>query len=473
MVAVPIRFGTSGWRGLIAQDFTFSRVRLVARAIAWWLRERTAVPRVLVGYDRRFFSEEFAQAAAEVLAAEGVEVLLSQAPLPTPAVAVGVVSRQLEGGINITASHNPAEYSGLKFTESNGAPCSVEQASEIERRIAYLLDRPEPVRRRQQTPSALTRVDCRSEYLERLEKLVACDRIRAAGVRVIYDAMHGCGADYLDRFLREHGVSVETLRAERDVLFGGHPPDPAAEHLSSLRGRLAEASSEALVVGLATDGDADRFGVVDAGGQFISPNHVLALLFDYLIVSRNWRRGVARSVATTHLLDRVAAFYGLPAYQTPVGFKYVGRYLLTGQVALAGEESAGLSVYGHVPEKDGVLAGLLVAEMVAERGPLAHQRQELFRRLGVERWPLRWNLPLRADMAARLQTWMNDPPERFLAYRVQAVDRTDGVKLLLDDDCWLLVRSSGTEAQVRIYAEADSLERTRQLLEGMRQWLLG
>ena len=469
MARVPIRFGTSGWRGIIADDFTFDGVRVAAAAIGRFLREQQPAPAVLVGYDRRFFSEEFARAAADALAAEGVRVVLGDGPVPTPAVAAGIVARRLSGGVNITASHNPAEYSGVKFSDATGAPCSVEQARRIEALAEELAARPRRRRRTSAAPAEMA--DCARDYFDRLATILRLDRIRAAGLHLFYDAMHGCGAGYLDRLLAEHGIAVTALRTERDVLFAGHPPDPAPEHLQELRHRVAGESGNGLPLGLATDGDADRFGIVDERGQFVSPNHVLALLYDYLLDSRAWRLGVARSVATTHLLDAIAQRHGLPVYETPVGFKFVGRYILEGSVALGGEESAGMSIFGHLPEKDGILACLLVAEMVAERGPLSKQLRTLFDRLGFELWSVRRDVPLNPLMQARLLTWMQSPPERLCGRRVQHLDRIDGVRLQLEDGAWLLVRPSGTEPRVRLYAEASSVEQARRLTEEIQQWL--
>lgn len=469
MASAPIRFGTSGWRGIIADDFTFAGVRLAATAIGRFLREQEPSPAVLVGHDRRFFSEEFARAAADALAAEGVRVVLSDGPVPTPAIAAGIVARRLSGGVNITASHNPAEYSGVKFSDASGAPCSVEQARRIEALAEELAHRPQ--RRRRAPVGSIEVADCSRDYFDRLTAAVRLDRIRAVRLRLVYDAMHGCGAGYLDGLLLEHGIAVTALRTERDVLFSGHAPDPAPEHLQELQRCMADGPQDALSLGLATDGDADRFGVVDEQGRFVSPNHVLALLYDYLLESRGWRLGVARSVASTHLLDAIARQHGLPVYETPVGFKFLGRYILEGSVALAGEESAGMSIFGHLPEKDGILACLLVAEMVAERGPLGEQLRTLFRRLGCEPWSLRRDIPLNPPMHSRLETWMQSPPERLGGLRVQQVDRMDGVRLQFEDGSWLLVRPSGTEPRVRVYAEAGSLEQARGLTEEMQRWL--
>ncbi|HEV2387443.1 MAG TPA: phosphoglucomutase/phosphomannomutase family protein [Candidatus Acidoferrales bacterium] len=468
MSAAPIRFGTSGWRGVIADDFTFAGVRLAAAAIARHLRARHRQAKVLVAYDTRFFSEEFGRAAARVLSCEGVGVLLAERATPTPAVSFEIRGRGLQGGVNFTASHNPAEYNGLKFSGADGAPADREQSAEIERIAAELAARGWEPRAGDDARPAET-VDPRPTYLEGLDHLVRFDLIRKGKMALAYDAMHGAGAGWLDRALVERGIPVRVLHAERNVLFGGHAPDPSPDHLGSLVPALREGSAG---LGLATDGDADRFGILDAGGRFLSPNHFLGLAYDYLVRSRGWRLGVVRSVATSHLVDAVARHHRLPVYQTPVGFKYIGPYVLEDRVALGGEESAGLSIRGHIPEKDGILACLLAAEMAAEGGPLGAQLRELFRRIGAEFWPVRLNVPLTAAASERLAGWMKSDPEEFLGRRVRRTDRTDGLQLEFEDGSWLLVRPSGTEPLSRIYAEAGSPRLASRLAEETKQWIL-
>lgn len=468
MSAAPIRFGTSGWRGVIADDFTFDGVRLAAAAIARHLRAQQRDPCVLVGYDTRFFSEEFGRAAARVLAGEGVRVLLAGRATPTPALSFEIRRRKLQGGVNFTASHNPAEYNGLKFSGADGAPADREHSAEIERIAAELVARRWEAPAREDGQAAET-IDACPAYLERLGQLVRFEPIRKAKLALAYDAMHGAGAGWLDRALAERGIPVRVLHAERNVLFGGHAPDPSPDHLGSLAAAVGESGTG---LGLATDGDADRFGIVDGGGRFISPNHMLGLVYDYLVRSRGWRLGVVRSVATSHLVDAIASLYGLPVYQTPVGFKYIGPFILEDRVALGGEESAGLSIRGHVPEKDGILACLLAAEMAAEAGPLETQLRDLFRRVGAEFWPVRRNVPLDAAARERLAAWMKSDPEEFLGRRVRRADRTDGLKLEFEDGSWLLVRPSGTEPLSRIYAEAGSPGLADRLAKETEQWIL-
>ena len=322
---------------------------------------------------------------------------------------------------------------------------------------------------------AFEQVDIAPPYLARLAELVRFAELKTkTAPRIVYDALHGCGAGYLDRALAEHGVSGwETIRAERDVLFEGSGPDVSESNLALLSETvIAHKAQHKSAVGLATDGDADRFGIVDAQGTWISPNHILGLLYDYLIESRGWKLDAARSVATSHLLDAVAAKHGRKVHQTPVGFKYIGQLILKDAIALGGEESAGLSIRGHVPEKDGILACLLVAEMIAARqAPLDEQLRALFRRVGREYWPLRTNLHLPEDVKSRAVERLKSDFSEFLGRRVAQEDRTDGLKLIFDDGSWILLRLSGTEPLMRVYTETASQAESARLAEEARAWV--
>jgi phosphomannomutase len=474
VAANPIQFGTSGWRGIIAEDFTFPDVRRCVEAIAAHVLACSRRPALVVGYDRRFFSEEFAGVAARILSARGVRVFACAGPAPTPALAWEIVRRKADGGVHFTASHNPGEYNGLKFSGSDGAAALPEITRAIEAGAARLARRPHAARdpgESEEWPEGenIETIDPAAAYLPRLEELVRFDRIRDAGIAVVADVMHGAGAGYLDRALADHGISALALRAGRDVLFDGRAPDPSEDNLEPLARAVRERGAQ---VGLATDGDADRFGILDAGGSFVQPNHVLALLFDYLVETRGWRLGAARSVATTHLLDAVARHHRLPIYETPVGFKYIGRLIVEDQIALGGEESAGLSIRGHVPEKDGVLAGLLVAEMIAaRRASLAEQLRELFRRVGVACWPLRVNLRLSPDERARLAARLSGNEPEFPGRRVARLGRTDGLKMIFEDGSWVLLRLSGTEPLARVYTEAATPAAAKQLAEEAEEWI--
>src|SRR5713101_1110244 len=461
-----IKFGTSGWRAIIAEDFTFASVRLAAAAIAEHVRARNPKPTLIVGHDTRFFSEEFARTAGEILREHGVHVLLCDGATPTPAIAYEIRRRKTDGAINFTASHNPAEYHGLKFSGPDGGPALPEATRDIEARAAKLRERA-PAR---PSESAFETIDARQPYLERLAQLVNFQAIRDAKLVVVADALHGCGAGYLDGSLSTHGIAVHRIRSERDVLFGGSGPDVSEENLRPLRDAVL---AKKAAIGLATDGDADRFGILDSDGKWMQPNHILALLYDYIVETRGWKIPAARSVATSHLMDAVAEHYGTTVYQTPVGFKYIGELIQQDKIALGGEESAGLSIRGHVPEKDGILACLLVAEMVAVRGAsLADQLRALFKRVGRECWPLRTNLHLPEDVKLRTVARLKTDFSTFLGRRVASLDRTDGLKLAFDDGSWVLLRLSGTEPLMRVYTEAATPEAASQLAMETSAWVM-
>jgi phosphoglucomutase len=474
MTASPIKFGTSGWRGVIADEFTFPNVRIAVAAIAEHVLSRNPHPTLLVAHDTRFFSEEFARTAAAELASRGIEPLLCAGAAPTPAVACEIRRRKADGAINFTASHNPAEYHGVKFSADDGGPALPEVTHDIEARAARLYARPSEKRSAFPSPNdsaAFEQVDIAPPYLARLAELVRFAELKKKHApRIVYDALHGCGAGYLDRALAEHGVSgYETIRAERDVLFEGSGPDVSESNLKRLSEAVVARKAQ---IGMATDGDADRFGIVDAQGTWISPNHILGLLYDYLIESRGRKLDAARSVATSHLLDAVAAKHGRKVHQTPVGFKYIGQLILKDAIALGGEESAGLSIRGHVPEKDGILACLLVAEMIAARqAPLDEQLRALFRRVGREYWPLRTNLHLPEDVKARAVERLKSDFSEFLGRRVAQEDRTDGLKLIFEDGSWILLRLSGTEPLMRVYTETPSQAESARLAEDARAWV--
>jgi phosphomannomutase len=469
--AAPIKFGTSGWRALIANQFTFSNVRLATAAVADHVLAHTKHPTLLVGCDPRFQSEEFVAEAAGVLSGRGVHVLLCDGFTPTPAIACEILRRHASGAINFTASHNPAEYHGLKFSGADGAPAMPEATRDIEARAARLAVPPAAERSRPGSKNGIERIQCREAYLARLRELVRFTLLRETKQAFVCDALHGCGAGYLNRVLEEEGVCVTAIRTERDVLFDGTGPDVSEENLKPLS-EAVRGQSGGAAAGLATDGDADRFGVVDADGSFVSPNHILALVYDYLVETRGWRLGVARSVATSHLVDAVARAHGLPVYETPVGFKYIGEYIKQDKIAMGGEESAGLTIRGHVPEKDGILACLLVAEMTAaRRATLGEQLRALFRRVGAEFWPIRANLHLTPEAQARTLERLREDPREFGGRPVERLNRTDGLKMGFAGGEWILMRASGTEPILRVYTEAGTRERSRQLQAAAERWI--
>ena len=470
----PIQFGTSGWRDIIAENFTFANVRLVTRAIAeYLLSQGRPESGVVVGYDTRFLSEAFAAEAAAVLAAHGVQVFLCDRDAPTPVVAYEVVRRGAAAGLNVTASHNPPEYNGLKLSGPSGGPAQPAVTDRIEARVRELLGEPEAPYSSLQEMEAkglVARIDPRLTYLARLRELVDFKAIAAAHLRVAVDLLFGTARGYLDQALREAGCDVHVLHDSRNPAFGGHAPDPSKENLQELAVAVRSAGCH---LGLATDGDADRYGILDRDGSFIEPNYILALLLRHLIKTRGWRGGVARSVATSHLVDAVARHLGVPLYETKVGFKYLGQLITQEKVVLSGEESAGLSIQGHVPEKDGVLAALLVTEMVAmaDGKSVLGLLEALYAEVGTVIHARRLNFHLSPQQQQRLATRLKSLPAQVAGLRVVQVGTLEGTKLLLEDGSWLLVRPSGTEPVVRLYMDAHSEEQLDELTMAARALL--
>jgi phosphoglucomutase len=471
MTSSPIKFGTSGWRGLIADDFTFANVRLAVTAIASHVNDLKNNSTLLVGYDTRFYSEEFSQLAVDILQQHHIRTLLCETFTPTPAIAYEITRRKLDGAINFTASHNPAQYHGLKFSSADAGPALPEVTKDIEARAAKLADKGGvPKSAVSHDGKKSETVNLRERYLQRLEELVRFEVLRKGKAKFVIDALHGCGAGYLDRALADHGVSIQAMRTDRDCLFDGTGPDVSAENLAPLRKAVKESKCTA---GLATDGDADRFGIIDRDGTWVSPNHILALLYDYLVESRGWKMPAARSVATSQMMDAAAKANGQKTYQTPVGFKYIGQLIREDKIAMGGEESAGLTIRGHVPEKDGILACLLVAEMlVARGGSLNDQIKALFKKLGREFWPVRENLHLSDEQKANAIKKVAVDASTLLGRKVVSVDRTDGAKFGFDDGSWMLLRLSGTEPLLRLYVEAESPKASARLTEEATKWVL-
>ena len=454
-----IEFGTSGWRAIVADEFTVANIRLAVAGIAAYVKTLPEPHRVLVGRDPRFLGERFVAEAASVLAGAGVAPIMIPEAAPTPAIAYAVQTLKTSGAINFTASHNPPEYNGIKFSTPDGAPALPEVTRQIEAAIDGL-GIGENIPSLSAPAGGFETADVKPAFLKRLAELVDLPAIAKSGIKVVYDPFWGAGRGYLSDLLREAGVAVETVHDYRDVLFGGHAPEPSDELLGAAKKKMTEIGA-ALVI--ATDGDADRFGVVDGDGTFIQPNYVIALLFDYLVETRGWKNGVAKSVATTNLVNALAEYHKVPIYETPVGFKYIGALIDQDKIAIGGEESAGLTIRGHVPEKDGVIAGLLMAEMVATRGTsLGAQLKALFAKVGSY-FPVRENFHLTAAQKAAFTEKLKADPKELSGRKVVKVVRTDGLKLILDDGSWVCYRLSGTEPVVRAYTEARS-ERDMQAL---------
>jgi alpha-D-glucose phosphate-specific phosphoglucomutase len=466
-----IQFGTSGWRGILAEDFTFDRVRVVAQAIADDLNQNRgdAAPQVLVGYDTRFLGERFAEAVASVLSGNGIGVIRSTDPVPTPVVSFEILQRKLSGGINVTASHNPPEWNGLKFSPAWGGPALPETTRRIEEHANALLEKPNAVRqlgRAEAERQGLWRDERIGDaYREKVSRLLDRSAFGQWRLRVAVDPFWGTSLGYLDRMLREMGATVDLIHDERNPTFGGIRPDPEGESLSELILKTREGNYD---LGLATDCDADRFGILDRGGLPVAPNYIIALLVDYLVTDRKWTGKVARSVATSHLVDAVARHHGLEIIETPVGFKYIGELIAKNEILLGGEESGGVSIRRHLPEKDGILTCLLVAEMVAKRKrPIRTMLDDLFGRVGAY-YPLRRDLHLSEEGRERISALLKRPPTEIGGKKVLSTSKLDGTKFFLEGGSWTLIRPSGTEPVVRIYVESSKENESERLTDACR-----
>lgn len=462
-----IKFGTSGWRAVMAEEFTFANVQRAVRGIARYVAsQKSRGARVIVGRDPRFLGETFCSMAAEILSAHGITPLVVTEAAPTPAFAYAVISNKADGVINFTASHNPPEYNGIKFSTPDGCPALPEVTRKIE---AEIVAADNALSAKNGSPSrSRETLDPKPAYLKRLAEIVDLNAIKKAGLKVVFDPMWGAARGYSDELLRGAGVQVATVHDYRDVLFGGHAPEPDDHLLQDLRKKMRETGAH---IGIATDGDADRFGIVDADGTFLQPNYVIAVLFDYLVESRGWKNGVAKSVATTNLINALAQHHGVQLYETPVGFKYIGELIMQDKIAIGGEESAGLSIRHHVPEKDGVLAGLLCCEAVARRGKsLGEQLKAISNQVGSF-FPQRENFRLTSEVKTKFTEKLRSDPREFCGRPVKEVVRTDGLKLLFDDGSWVCYRLSGTEPVVRVYTEARSDRGLEMLSTLAKNWI--
>ncbi|HVG30265.1 MAG TPA: phosphoglucomutase/phosphomannomutase family protein [Pyrinomonadaceae bacterium] len=472
----PIRFGTDGWRAVIANEFTFANVERVAQAYAQYvLRERESArvskprepqdqsgagaPFVVVGYDRRFLSDQFAARAAQVLAGNGVAVEMFDGDVPTPVVSWAVRDRGASGGVVITASHNPAEFNGFKIKAAWGGSATPETTRAVE----TLVDAA-PVSRGELTAGTHARLaPSVKSYREQINSYVDLGRLRAARGRVVVDPIHGAGGRWVESFLAGGALEVETIRSERDPTFGGVAPEPIDRNLAPLRGRVSERGA---LVGLATDGDADRVGAVNELGETMTMHEVVPLVLLHLARGRGMTGGVVRTFSQSVLTKRIAAAHGLKLHETPIGFKYVADLMLREDILIGAEESGGIGVKGHLPERDGILNSLLFLEAVVASGRTPSEMvREMHREFGefyFGRRDLTCGVGRGLGLVAGLA---QSPPARIGEWDVTSVEKLDGTKLLFADESWLLFRQSGTEPMLRIYAEATSVAKRESLLE--------
>jgi phosphoglucomutase len=463
-----IHFGTSGWRGIVGQDFTFRNVRLVLDATLGVLRSRGEVGEIIISYDTRLLSEKFAREAVAVFTHYGVVSVMSERDLPSPCVAYAVRERGATLGVMFTASHNPAEYNGLKLFTRDGTHSPKEFTDAIE---AVVAEKSEAFGDFYVPQAHLAKTAALTEgYLASLERDLDWEAIARSGIVVAVDPLFGTAREFLDRLLLAHNITTHVLHTTKDPYFGGYAPECTPQNLAGLREKVRTSGAQ---IGLATDGDADRFGVVDAACRAISPNLIIALLAEYLVRRRGTAGGIGRTVATTRLVDRVARAAERELVETPVGFHNFGPLFLSGRISIATEESAGLGVGSHLPARDGIYAALLMAELVAVEG---HALDELVRGLFARYGALvsrRVQLPLKERTRAAVEKISKKSLKEFAGQKVTRADRRDGILLELADGSWVLARVAGTEPKLRIYAEATSSGQLRTLVRETRALVRG
>jgi phosphomannomutase len=455
-----IKFGTDGWRAIIADTFTFENVRVAAQATAEYLatvsdREKA----VFIGFDGRFLSDRFARTAAEVFVGNGFRAFLMDRPYPTPYVSFEIRRRRLAGGVVITASHNPPAFNGFKVKAYFGGSATPAITTEIEKYLG-----------RSAVVSSSERIDIVSPepyYFSHLRSLVDWDRIANSRLKVVVDSMHGSGGRILETLLRDTSCTVETRRGEVDPLFGGVNPEPMMPQLEPLAARVVETNSD---IGLATDGDADRLGVVAESGEFVNTLQVLPLLLLHVYRNKGWRGSVARTFSQSQIVPRIAARLGLACHERPIGFKNIGELMLTEEVLIGGEESGGIGLSRHLPERDGIFVNLLVLDMLATSGKSCTSLiREMWREFGefhFDRRDLHVPIPVGQAVVTSLRT---RPPSAFAGRSVARVETLDGSKVFLENGGWILFRQSGTEPLLRVYCEAPSDGEVQEILaEGLR-----
>ena len=457
-----IKFGTDGWRGVIAEDFTYENVCKVAHAIARYVvRAEKPGSGILVGFDTRFGSERFARVAAEAVSATGTPVWLATDACPTPALSLLVRLRGAAGGIQITASHNPYRWNGMKFKASYGSSASPAIVAQIEAELEKVLhDGVPPLPARKDLIHSL---DVHTPYLETLAGLVDWDRLRAAKMRFLVDPMHGAGRGLFRDLLHRHGVECDEIRGTRDPLFGGVNPEPIEPHVEALRHAVREGKYDA---GFAFDGDADRIGAVDRDGTFITPHQIFSILLWHLAGTRKLTGDVAKTFSTTKMVDWIATKFGRKVWETPIGFKYICDRMLESDILIGGEESGGIGTKLHLPERDATVNALLLAEVMAWHGKRLSELVSMLHREFGEHHYGRVDLPLKHGQKEKaLHHFADGKFNRLLDWSIARREDLDGIKLYLGDAGWVMARSSGTEPMLRLYAETGSAETTRRILE--------
>jgi phosphomannomutase len=461
---MAIKFGTDGWRGVIGRDFTFENVGIACQAIADYLDSlQPASRQFLIGYDTRFMAGRFALKAARVLAANGFTIDVHDRPFPTPCVSYEVYNRGMAGGIMVTASHNPPSYCGIKLKASFGGSATPPMILELEKFLWK-----NPVRCLAEGDSTgIQIVPPAASYFEHVDQMIRFDLIKKSGLKAVADAMHGAGDGILEKILLDHGIACRSIRSRPDPLFGGIYPEPMDENLGALREAICEWGAD---IGMATDGDADRLGVMDARGVYVNTHQVLALLALYLLRKKGWTGKIVKTVAQSVIIEKICRHFKLEYGTVPIGFKSITDLMLKEDILIGGEESNGVGIKNHIPERDGILINLLMLEMLADSGKPLHQMvQDLWAEFGeyhFERRDLHVPLEFGKRLVERLK---QQPPTAFAGVPLERVFTLDGTKLILQDESWILFRQSGTEPLLRLYAEASTVEQVRRMMsEGLR-----
>ena len=471
-MAGPIVFGTDGWRGIIAEDFTFANVRVCAQAVAEYLRERGMTQRgVVVGYDTRFLSDRYAEAVAQVLAANDIKSYLCSRPTPTPVVSYGIVVKKAAGAVIITASHNPAEWNGFKYKPEYAGSASPEIIRALESHIEELLGfaaLPSVPLEKGRREGSIEYVDLKAPYREHIADLVDLERLQDNGLRVVVDSMYGAGAGYLKSFLAGGSISLSEIHGVRNPLFPDiAQPEPIDRNLTALRRMVRRKRAD---VGLATDGDADRVGLTDEKGEFLTPLQIFGLLAYYFLEVRGERGPIIKSITSTRMIDRLGEIYGVPVHETPVGFKHIGPLMIKENALMGGEESGGFGFRGHIPERDGILSSLYILDLLTQTEKSVSQLlSDLYDLVGPHHYN-RIDLHLSQELKGPIvELISSSPPKQLDNGVVIQFDTTDGLRFSLEDGSWLLIRFSGTEPLMRIYAESRSPAQVERLLSAGRE----
>ena len=457
-----IKFGTDGWRAIISEDFTFENVRMVSQAIADHFNKEKKGPALAIGYDWRFLSEKYAELVAEVLAANGVKVLLSDKAVPTPLVSLEIKNKKLEGGIMITASHNPPSYNGIKIKASYAGSADKSITKSVESFLGKNQIKSTPIDEAVSS-GAVTMTDLKPSYMKFITSYIDMDLLKNAKLNVLVDCMHGVGDGYIKEILKGTKIQITQMRAGRDALFGGINPEPIPKNLGAVFERMKK---EKFDIAIINDGDADRIGAVVPGGKFLGAGQIMSLLLLHFIEDKKWTGSVIKTISNTTLIERIVKKYKLKLHETPVGFKYICRLMLDEDVLIGGEESGGIGVKNYMPERDGMLLGILLIEMMAHRKKgildILKDIEKEYGKFCYARIDMKYSDEKKKKLMEFLK---NNTPKKILEKPVKELKSYDGYKFILEDDSWLILRLSGTEPILRVYAEASSDKLAQQYLD--------